>query len=152
MLILLVVVTLVAGCGGSRADTDPPASPAAAVSPASAPAVRALFRACHRRSDGSLALVIRFETDDPSALGDYAGDVGIDVEVIDPATWASTGEAPEVRPGLQNSLRPLRVPAGEAPPQELTFRASVVPVEDPSQILAANDVTVFVSASSCDHS
>lgn len=153
MLIFLVGAFVATACDGSPADPTPTSSSATATATAttSAPAVTVSFRACHRRSDGSVALVLRFESPDPSALGGYPGEVGIDVQVTDPATWATTGEAPEVRAGLQRRVRPLRVPPDEAPPQELTLRASVVPIEDPTRILAENDITVFVPASSCEN-
>ncbi len=156
MLIFLAAAALAAtACDGSPADPTPTFSSATAsttvtITPSS-PAVAAMFRACHRRSDGSLVLVLRFEGPDPSTFDVDPGKIGIDVRVTDPAKWKTTGQVPELRAGLQRRVRPLRVPSGEAPPQELTFRASVVPLEDPTRILAANDITVPVPASSCNN-
>ena len=106
------------------------------------------FRACHKHRDGSLVLILLFENRDRSLVDGFQGALGFDVEAADPATW-TTGDAVQVDPGVNEHVRQITVPADEPAPSEVTLTVTTSAAVDATNVLATNDVTIPVPASSC---
>ena len=113
------------------------------------PAAVGLFRACHKNPEGFVVLVLKFENRDTSLIGGFQGEVAFDVSAVSPATWTTTDEAVPVALGFHEHIRRIRVPAGEPVPSELRFAVTTTEAADPSNVLATNDVTIPVPATSC---
>ena len=146
-------LALVACGGGGDEPSSAPMTPAGAVvtSPGTAgtPATVGTFRACHKHRDGSLALILLFENRDRALLGGFEGALGFAVEALQPDVWADTGDPVTVDPGVNEHVRQVTVPAGQTPPSELTLEVTTTAAVDETNVLATNEVTIPVPASSC---
>ena len=113
------------------------------------PAAVGTFRACHKRRNGSLVLILLFENRDRSLLGGFEGALAFDVDAVTPATWQRTGDPVSVDPGENPHVRQITVPADEPPPGEVALSVTTTAAVDPTNVLATNEVAIPVPASAC---
>jgi hypothetical protein len=108
-----------------------------------------LFRACHKRRDTSIVLVLLFENRDRALLGGFQGALDFKVSPVDPTTWPATGGAVTVDPGRNDHVRQITVPPGQSAPAEVTLEVATTTAANPTKVLATNHVTIAVPATSC---
>jgi hypothetical protein len=102
------------------------------------------FLACHRVSDGSLVLLLRFRNRDPSLIGGFQGPLDLKVSAVDPATWTTTGDPVTVVPGNYDTIRRVSLPPDEPSLPEITFSVVTSAAKDRGNVLATNEVTILV--------
>ena len=156
MILLALASTLAAGaCTGGGDGVQPtsttplPASSSVAPPDPTGQAAVGLFRACHKRRDTSIVLVLLFENRDRSLLGGFQGALGFQVSPVDPTAWSTTGRAVTVDPGRNDHVRQITVPPGQPAPAEVTLEVITTAADDRTNALATNDVTIPVPATSC---
>jgi hypothetical protein len=157
VLLFALAGTLAGGAGGDGAGVPPTSTPAPASSGSSPTSTRApsgpvavgTFRACHKRRDSSIVLVMLFENRNRSLLGGFEGALAFQVSPVDPTTWSSTGGHVEVEPGRNPHIRQITVPSGQAAPAEVKLSVTTTAAVDPTNVLGTNHVTIAVPATSC---
>jgi hypothetical protein len=156
VILLALASTLgVGACAGGNGGIDPtsttsqPASSSISIPSPSGPAAVGLFRACHKRHDNSIVLVLLFENRDRALLGGFPGALGFRVSPLEPATWSTTGRPVTVDPGRNDNVRQITVPAGQPAPPEVKLDVTTTAADDPTNVLATNHVTIPVPATSC---
>jgi hypothetical protein len=158
VILFALVGTLAAGACGDGDDevvattsTPSPTSGSASISTPTptVPVAVATFRACHKRHDSSIVLVILFENRNRALLGGFKGALGFQVTPVDPKDWSTTGEAVKVDPGRNPHIRQITVPSGQPAPAEVTLSVTTTAAVDPTNVLGTNHVTIPVPATSC---
>jgi hypothetical protein len=158
MLLFVLAGTLAAGaCGDGGGEVVPTTSTLSAPSGSSsistpsstAPVAVGTFRACHKRRDGSIVLVILFENRNRSLLGGFQGALAFQVTSVDPTTWSTTGGDVTVDPGRNPHIRQITVPSGQPAPAEVKLSVTTTAAVDPTNVLGTNHVTIAVPATSC---
>jgi hypothetical protein len=157
VLLFALAGTLAAGaCGdgevGPTTTTPAPASTGSSSTSTqtpSAPVAVGTFRACHKRRDGSIVLVILFENRNRSLLGGFEGALAFQVSPVDPTTWSTTGGDVKVDPGRNPHIRQITVPSAQPAPAEVKLSVTTTAAVDPTNVLGNNHVTIAVPATSC---
>ena len=152
MTLTLASSLALSACGGGADPTPGTPPPASSISPTpspTGPAAVGSFRACHKRHDNSIVLVLLFENRDRAILGGFQGALGFEVSPLEPKTWSTTGRPVIVDPGRNDHVRQITVPAGQAAPAEVKLSVATTAADDPGTVLATNNVTIPVPATSC---
>jgi hypothetical protein len=158
MILFALSGTLAAGaCGAGDGEVLPTTSTPAPSSGSSststptstAPIAVGTFRACHKRHDDSIVLVMLFENRNRSLLGGFQGALAFQVTPVEPTTWSTTGGAVTVDPGRNPHIRQITVPPGQTAPAEVKLSVTTTAAVDPTNVLGTNHVTIAVPATSC---
>ncbi|MEP6475837.1 MAG: hypothetical protein ABJC60_01055 [Actinomycetota bacterium] len=142
---------------GACTGGDPVAQPTSATSPSptsaspTTPAQPTVgsFRACHKRHDTSIVLIFLFENRDRELLGGFQGPVDFRVSPVDPTRWTTMDREVTVEPGRNANVRQITVPPGQVVPATVTLSVAATDADDPSNVLATNEVSIAVPSTSC---